>query len=43
MVFSAPFVYEANDEVRKLLEDFRDVVDFCIDSAVKRRTTSCQA
>ncbi|MCF8884455.1 MAG: transposase, partial [Aigarchaeota archaeon] len=40
IVLSVPFVYEVNDEVRKLLEDFRDMVNFCIDFAVKRRITS---
>ncbi|MEM2714844.1 MAG: transposase [Candidatus Bathyarchaeia archaeon] len=40
IVLSVPFVYEVNDEVRKLLEDFRDMVNFCIDFAVKGRITS---
>jgi len=34
IVLSVPFVYEVNDEIRKLLEDFRDMVNFCIDFAV---------
>ncbi|MEM3826611.1 MAG: hypothetical protein QXZ08_03515 [Nitrososphaeria archaeon] len=40
IVLGVPFVYEVNDEVRKLLEDFRDMVNFCIDFAVNRRITS---
>ncbi|MEM3832442.1 MAG: transposase [Thermoprotei archaeon] len=40
IVLSVPFVYEVNDEVRKLLEDFRDMVNFCIGFAVERRITS---
>ncbi|RZN62493.1 MAG: transposase, partial [Thermoproteota archaeon] len=35
-----PFGYEPNDEMRKLLEDFRDMINFCIDYAHKRRITS---
>ncbi|MEM2240250.1 MAG: transposase [Candidatus Bathyarchaeia archaeon] len=40
VVLGVPFSYEANSEVRKLLEDFRDMVNFCIDFSVKRRVTS---
>jgi len=29
------FRYEPNDEVRKLLEDFRDMINFCIDYACR--------
>jgi putative transposase len=39
-VLGAPFGYEPNDELRKLLEDFRDMVNFCIDYAYRRRITS---
>ena len=35
-----PFGYELNDELRKLLEDFRGMVSFCIDYAYRRRLTS---
>jgi len=35
-----PFGYEPNDEMRKLLEDFREMINFCIDYAHKRRITS---
>jgi putative transposase len=35
-----PFGYEPNDELKKLLEDFRDMINFCIDYAYKRRITS---
>jgi len=40
VVLGVPFGYEANDEVRKLLEDFKDMVNFCIEYAVKRKITS---
>jgi len=40
VVLGVPFGYEPNDELRKLLEDFRDMVNFCIDYAYKRRITS---
>jgi putative transposase len=39
-VLGVPFGYEPNEESRKLLEDFRDVVNFCIDYAYKKRITS---
>jgi len=39
-VLGVPFGYEPNEELRKLLEDFRDMVNFCIDYAYKRRITS---
>ena len=29
-VLGVPFGYEPNEELRKLLEDFRDMVNFCI-------------
>jgi putative transposase len=32
-VLGVPFGYELNDEVRKLLVDFREMVNFCIDYA----------
>jgi len=35
-----PFGYEIDDVVKKLLEDFRDMVNFCIDYAWRRRVTS---
>ncbi|PUA30978.1 MAG: transposase, partial [Candidatus Terraquivivens tikiterensis] len=40
VILGVPFSYDANDEVRKLLEDFRDMVNFCIEYAVKRKITS---
>ncbi len=40
VILSVPFNYEANDDIRRLLEDFRSMVNFCIDSALKRRITS---
>jgi putative transposase len=39
-VLGVPFSYEPNEGLRKLLEDFRDMVNFCIDYAYKRRITS---
>jgi putative transposase len=35
-----PFGYGFNEEVRKFLEDFRDMVNFCIDYAYRRGITS---
>ena len=40
VVLGVSFGYEPNDEFRKLLEDFRDMVNFCIDYAYRRRITS---
>jgi len=40
VILGVPFSYDANKEVRKLLEDFRDMVNFCIEYAVKRKVTS---
>ena len=40
VVFGVPFGYEPGDGLRKLLEDFRDMVNFCIDYAYRRRVTS---
>jgi putative transposase len=40
VILGVPFGYEPNEEVRKLLEDFRDMVNFCIDHAYRRRITS---
>jgi putative transposase len=39
-VLGVSFGYEPNDEIRKLLEDFRDMVNFCIDYAYSKRITS---
>jgi len=39
-VVGVPFGYEPNNEVKKVLEDFRDMVNFCVDYAYKRRITS---
>jgi putative transposase len=39
-VLGVPFGYKPNEEIKKLLEDFRDMVNFCIDYAYKRRITS---
>jgi len=40
VILGVPFSYDTNKEVRKLLEDFRDMVNFCIEYAVKRKITS---
>ena len=40
MVLSVPFKYEASEDVRKLLEDFRDMINFCIAKALKLGITS---
>ncbi len=40
VVLSVPFSYNISDEVRRLLEDFRDMVNFCIDYALKNQITS---
>jgi len=39
-VLGVPFGYEPNEEIRKLLVDFRDMVNFCIDYAYRERITS---
>ena len=40
IVLSVPFRYKTNEEVRKLLEDFRDMVNFCIERALEAKVTS---
>jgi putative transposase len=40
VVLGVPFGYEPNDELKNLLEDFREMVNFCIDYAYRRRITS---
>ena len=40
ITLSVSFGYESNDEIRKLLEDFRDMVNFCIDKALQNKATS---
>jgi putative transposase len=35
-----PFGYEPNREIRKVLEDFRDMINFCIGYAYERKITS---
>jgi len=40
VILGVPFGYEPSGEARKLLEDFRDMVNFCIDYAYRRRITS---
>ncbi len=40
VILSVPFSYDAIDEVRKLLEDFRETVNFCIDFALNNNITS---
>jgi putative transposase len=31
VVLGVPFRYKYNDELKKLLEDFREIVNFCVD------------
>lgn len=40
LTLSIPFGYEQKQEVRKLLEDFRDMVNFCIETALRNGITS---
>ncbi|MHA1626450.1 MAG: hypothetical protein ACTSYT_00965 [Candidatus Asgardarchaeia archaeon] len=40
ITLSVSFGYESNDEIRKLLEDFRDMVNFCVDKALQNKATS---
>lgn len=37
---AVPFSYEPNEEIRKLLADFRDMINFCIDYAYREGITS---
>ncbi|MEM3975127.1 MAG: transposase [Ignisphaera sp.] len=39
LTLSVPFGYEPNDEVRRLLVDFRDMVNFCIEKALEHNVT----
>lgn len=40
VILSVLFGYEPNEEIRKLLKDFREMVNFCIDKALKHSVTS---
>jgi putative transposase len=40
VVLGVPFRYGLNGELKKLLEDFREMINFCIDYAYRRRITS---
>jgi len=40
VILGVPFGYEPIKEVGKLLEDFRDMVNFCVDYAYRGRITS---
>ena len=37
VVLGVPFGYEPTDELKKLLEDFRKMINFCIDYAYKSK------
>ncbi|MEM2150825.1 MAG: transposase [Candidatus Bathyarchaeia archaeon] len=39
LTLSVPFSYESNDEIRRLLVDFRDMVNFCIRKALEHNVT----
>jgi putative transposase len=40
VVLGVPFGYEFNYELRRLLEDFREMINFCINYAYRKRITS---
>ncbi len=40
VVLSVAFGYEGNEVIRKLLEDFRDMINFCIEKALESNVTS---
>ncbi len=40
VVLAIPFSYERNEIIRKLLEDFRDMINFCIEKAIENDVTS---
>jgi len=40
ITLSVPFGYEPNEQVRKILEDFRDMLNFCIEKALELNITS---
>jgi putative transposase len=40
VILGVPFGYEPDGELKKLLEDFREMINFCIDYAYRRRITS---
>jgi len=40
IVLSTPFSYERNEVIQKLLEDFRDMINFCIEKAIENNVTS---
>ena len=39
ITLSVPFGYEANPEIRRVLEDFRDMVNWCIKKAFELKVT----
>jgi len=40
VVLAIPFSYERNEIIQKLLEDFRDMINFCIEKAIENNVTS---
>ncbi len=40
ITLSMPFGYERNDAVERILKDFRDMVNFCVNTALKSGITS---
>lgn len=40
IILGVPFGYKPNAEIKRVLEDFRDMINFCIDFAYKRRIAS---
>jgi len=40
VMLAIPFSYEKNEIIRGLLEDFRDMINFCIEKAIENNVTS---
>jgi len=40
ITLSIPFKYEATGDIRRVLEDFRDMINFCVQRALERGVTS---
>jgi len=40
VVLAVPFGYEKDEAIQKLLEDFREMINFCIEKAIESNVTS---
>jgi len=40
VVLAVPFGYEKDEVIQKLLEDFREMINFCIEKAIESNVTS---